>query len=144
MNINTLYATLLVTPLLGCQSTGPSLTDGEFSAFQQAELPSVMAGNWTGKMGPYLASQHWESDGNGLLCYSFGSTDVTKKMKYSQGEIAIQDGDRLAIQHQSETDLLVSPNHLPELAYLFHKDTQLQDASPYCSKILINASTRGL
>ena len=129
-------AMVLSVGLAGCQSPIQGMLNNNFVAIDPESLPESLVGTWTGNMGPYLVSLKWMADGRGLFCSSYGTADYIQKIKYSQGEILIQDGTKLQIRdHTTELMTVYAPYYAGKESLLY-ADSNFQHASAYCANAL--------
>ena len=80
-------------------------------------------------MGPYLATIKIREDGNGLMAYSYGTSNVLSKVKYqSDGKLYFQDGTKVEITIISPTQINLFAPYLLGHTSKFFRDEQLKEA----------------
>ncbi|MEY8247328.1 MAG: hypothetical protein RPT11_03005 [Bermanella sp.] len=136
MNIKPPIAATVLCLLYGCASPTSHMINNNFIAIVKEPTPSKMIGSWSGTMGPYLATFQWKSDGSGIFCYSWSTYDLMQKLKYSKGEIQIQDGTKLEIKSYSDSTMTVRAPYFMAQDTLLYKDNNLENASLFCGSKL--------
>ncbi len=122
--------------LSGCQSPIDDMLNNQFMTTTPQEPPAEIQKIWVGNMGPYLASIKFEKNGSGLFCYSYGTSNVIQKIKYSDRIIYIQDGTKLTVSSLEEDKFIGSSEYFAGESYTFYADSNLTNSSVYCSKEL--------
>ena len=135
-NLRLVWAVALTAGLVGCQSPMSDMMNNNFVGITPEPVPDQLVGTWTGNMGPYLVSMQWEPDGYGHFCYSYGTADVLQKIKFSGGEIFIQDGTRLEIKEHTRQLMTVHAPYFAGKDSKLYTDADFQNASAFCAEAL--------
>jgi hypothetical protein len=127
-----IIVTLAALAISACNSTVDDMLNNKFTSVIATQAPPGLVGVWTGSMGPYLTTMKWFDDGNGIFCYSFGQNDVLQKMKFSGGDLYLQDGAMLRLTSTSRDKISIT-NIYDNKNHEFHSDQKLSSSSIYCS-----------
>ena len=80
-------------------------------------------------MGPYLMTIKIKEDGNSLMAYSYGASNVLSRAKYQpDGKLYFQDGSKVELVANSPNELSVKNPYLFGQTSKFLRDDQLKEA----------------
>ncbi len=119
--------------LTGCAANN-DMMNNNFPAITPISAPTKLVGAWTGSMGPYLSTFDIKKDGTGIYCYSWNGKDVLGNLKYDGQQIILQDGQRMSVTDVTKTEMKTHAAYFMGADYIFYPDSNLKNASPYCSK----------
>jgi hypothetical protein len=112
------------------------MRNNNFVSIRPEAPPSEILGLWSGNMGPYLVTFDWQKDGEGVFCYSYGSSNVLQRVKYRDHKIFHQDGLQLKISKITLDFIIVHAPYFAGNDSTLYKDEELKNASPYCATVI--------
>lgn len=128
----------MVFATVGCMppSIIDDIVDNKFVQTMPEPVPPAMVGYWTGSLGRALSTFYWRADGTGEGCYTSPGKDLIERLKYRDKTIFIQSGGRMEVLEITSDAMTLRFPYFGNSPTKFVRDTNLTEASPYCSKAL--------
>lgn len=130
-----IVASAFIAVLSGCSLATTDVLNNDFSSIQQASAPPSIVGTWTGSSGPYLMTIVINENGGGLSCYAWNTNKTVGRVKYDGGQLVLQDGSKMRVTASGDV-LTGRASYTGAKDISFRRDTNLENADPYCVKNL--------
>lgn len=93
-----------------------------------------LSGVWTGNNGPYLTTYKFNQDGTGLMCYSYGTSNIVEKVKVYDDVVYLQSGIKQKVKTYTPDSLVLHSNYYgTNTTFKYVPDRDFSDASSFCS-----------
>ena len=115
--------------ICSCASPLGDMQNNRFTSLVASTPAKEIQGLWSGNMGPYLMTIKIKEDGNSLMAYSYGASNVLSRAKYQpDGKLYFQDGSKVELVANSPNELSVKNPYLFGQTSKFLRDDQLKEA----------------
>ena len=130
-----IYLTAALLVLGGCAMPSSDMQNNRYMERLAEPVPASMVGDWTGTMGPYLMTIRLAKDGNGVMCWAYSRNNTVYNLKYSAGNVYLQDGTRMELSQAGDLLTAKSP-YLGTTSAKLYPDNGLAQAAPFCKQSL--------
>ena len=119
----------------GCATPSGDMLNNKFFEIQPDR--QVIAGFWTGAVGPYSTTIKLNADGSGVYCESFNNNEHIMNLKISNNTLYISNGARLKVQAINNQVAQFKNIYFGlNMEYKLYKDDNLSQSSPFCKNKL--------
>lgn len=119
--------------LVGCQSPIDDMINNKFTSITPENPSQQSVGLWTGSMGPYLVTIKLNQNGTGNFCYSYATSDVNQKIKFSNNQIYIQDGTKFSLEGVDRNSIQLNAKYGFGQKTTLYSDNNFKEASSFCA-----------